>query len=137
MKDLVMQRYRIRCIWKYIVLVVIVCLVLIGLVMKMYFVQCVYCVGVLGDCYILYVKEIKIVFFIEIELMGYDYNIFGCLYEMYIRMLQYYCRRVCRFGEIFRRGWYLCLDFLKILFINCIIVLVNFVFDECFFVKYI
>lgn len=132
-----MQRFRIRCTRKHIVLVAIVCLALTGLVMKTHLVQRVHCVGVLGDRYISYVKETKIVFPTETELMGYDYNTLGCLYEMYTRTLQYHCRRARRFGEIPRRGWYLCLDFLKTSPINCTIVSANPAFDERSFVKHI
>lgn len=127
-----------RCVRKYLLLLTGVGIVIFGIVILLYIKRSeLHCVSILGDRYASYVRDTEVAFPTKEELTDYRYNMLVCLYEMYTRTLQYHCKRFRRFGEIPRKGWYICLDFLKPAPHNCSLVSANSAFDESEFVKHV
>ncbi|XP_061184921.1 uncharacterized protein LOC133192934 [Saccostrea echinata] len=129
-------KYSMRCAKKYILLLAGICLVIVGvLIIKQKSAR--HCVNILGDSYSSYIQDSNVVFPLKEKLSEYKYDTLFCLYEMYTRTLQHHCKRLRRFGEIARKGWYVCLDFLEPAPHNCSVVSANSVFDESVFVRHI
>ncbi|XP_062570971.1 uncharacterized protein LOC134232994 [Saccostrea cucullata] len=129
-------KYSMRCAKKYVLLVAGISLFLAGIfIIKRKSAK--HCVNILGDKYSSHVQETTVVFPLKEKLEEYNYETLFCLYEMYTRTLQHHCKRLRRFGEIQRKGWYVCLDFLDPAPYNCSVVSANSVFDESVFVRHV
>ncbi|XP_078323088.1 uncharacterized protein LOC144622309 [Crassostrea virginica] len=134
-----MRKYSVRCAKKYLVLLSLAVIVVIGVqvVLHTHTLSHVHCIGILGHQYTSLVGYNGVTFHTLAELKKHEPSFLACLYEMYTRTLQYHCKKLRRFGEIPRKGWYVCLDFLKTSPHNCSVVSVNTVFDEFSFVKHV